>query len=344
MKKNSFVYFYQMLSDLKNNLDTLFKDLYYNQNDINTYAQEGISTVKKSKLPDLKKLGIVKNSKERGWEITDLGQDVLKIYKKEYEDENKTEFKKILKKILGTYNYKGFRPYAILCKFLYKEFRENAIEKEIVIKFFSLPINEAIEIVDKEERIEKKRVPIVKESPRPYTYIINFLKTAGFILEKEKHSFFLVDDVKELVEIFFSEVEKIPKKETLYLSVVKSRGGDQLSFRKNLLKAYKKKCALTEKYCDINGKSLLEAAHIMPVSKGGSYEISNGILMTRDLHIAFDAGVFYINEEYKLIYSKKVREKNYLPQNKQIINLPKSKKERPALKLLEYHQKNIYKK
>ena len=344
MKKNTLVYFYQTLSDLKNNLDTLFKELYYNQNNLNAYARDGKSVVKKSKLPDLKKLEIVKKTRERGWEITDVGKEVLKIYEKEYDDEKKLKFKEIVKKILGAYNYKGFRPYAILCKFLHNEFGKSAVKRAVVIKFFSLPINRAVEFLDTDYKLENKQIPEVKEASLPYTYVINFLKTAGFILEKEKKSFFLADNINSLLSIFFSEVNKIPKEERVYFSLVRRRWGDQVSFRKKLLEAYGNKCALTKKYCIINEKNLLEAAHIIPVSKGGAYEISNGILMTRNLHAAFDAGIFCIDNEYKLIYSKKVIEKNYLPQDKQVINLPKLKNEQPSLISLEYHRKEIFKK
>ena len=53
-KKNKIVLFYQIFSDMKNNIDTLVKDLFENQNNLEAYAKS-LPTVLKSKFPDLKK-------------------------------------------------------------------------------------------------------------------------------------------------------------------------------------------------------------------------------------------------------------------------------------------------
>jgi len=61
---------------------------------------------------------------------------------------------------------------------------------------------------------------------------------------------------------------------------------EQAEFRKLLLRHFGTKCA-------ISGNSVpeaLEAAHIIPVQFGGSYDIGNGILLRRDLHALFDIG------------------------------------------------------
>ena len=63
--------------------------------------------------------------------------------------------------------------------------------------------------------------------------------------------------------------------------------------------------------------NILEAAHIIPVSHVGSYTTDNGILMTPDLHKAFDDGVFTtIDEDYNLVIYKDVEENEYIPKKK----------------------------
>ena len=65
---------------------------------------------------------------------------------------------------------------------------------------------------------------------------------------------------------------------------------EQARFRKHLLICDKKKCVLTEETTE----SVLEAAHIIAVSDGGSDCIGNGIILRSDLHRLYDSGAFNI--------------------------------------------------
>jgi putative restriction endonuclease len=50
--------------------------------------------------------------------------------------------------------------------------------------------------------------------------------------------------------------------------------------------------------CMISGcdaKDALEAAHIRPYSEGGTYDISNGLLLRADIHTLFDLGLIAID-------------------------------------------------
>lgn len=65
----------------------------------------------------------------------------------------------------------------------------------------------------------------------------------------------------------------------------------QPKFREKLVEKYKK--------CPISGCDtidVLEAAHVIPYSKKGNYEVQNGILLRADIHTIFDLG--YIDIEY----------------------------------------------
>ncbi|MDK9718532.1 MAG: HNH endonuclease [Trichlorobacter sp.] len=55
--------------------------------------------------------------------------------------------------------------------------------------------------------------------------------------------------------------------------------------------------------CTITGertKEVLEAAHIIPASRGGAEVIENGILLRADIHRLYDANMFTINESGKI--------------------------------------------
>ena len=57
--------------------------------------------------------------------------------------------------------------------------------------------------------------------------------------------------------------------------------------------AYNPTCAVS------GGKVLpaLDAAHIKPYALDGTHEVSNRILLRRDIHCVFDAGYFTIDDQ-----------------------------------------------
>lgn len=72
-----------------------------------------------------------------------------------------------------------------------------------------------------------------------------------------------------------------------------SRAAD---FRQRVLFAYGNRCAVTRVQL-----RLVDAAHILPVGAPGSADhISNGIALLPTYHRAFDAGLIYLDEEYRM--------------------------------------------
>lgn len=65
----------------------------------------------------------------------------------------------------------------------------------------------------------------------------------------------------------------------------------QPKFRKNLLKLYDNRCAISGD----GPEAVLEAAHIAKHSKTGLNPTSNGLLLRADLHSLFDAGLLKID-------------------------------------------------
>src|SRR5262249_27752815 len=77
----------------------------------------------------------------------------------------------------------------------------------------------------------------------------------------------------------------------------------QGAFRIAVTDAYNRACAVS------GGKVLpaLDAAHIKPYAVGGSHDVSNGILLRRDIHSVFDAGYVTIDEKLRFVVSDRVR-------------------------------------
>lgn len=85
-----------------------------------------------------------------------------------------------------------------------------------------------------------------------------------------------------------------------YGQILTRRG--QNRFRKELIRAYSYRCAVTG--CDVVHS--LEAAHIMPHSETRSYSVRNGILLRSDIHTLFDIYLISIEPEtYRVVISEK---------------------------------------
>lgn len=69
---------------------------------------------------------------------------------------------------------------------------------------------------------------------------------------------------------------------------------EQERFRKNLLKAYRGRCAVTG--CDI--EQLLDAAHLRPWQVYN--QVSDGILLRTDIHRLLEAGLLTISRDHRV--------------------------------------------
>ena len=77
----------------------------------------------------------------------------------------------------------------------------------------------------------------------------------------------------------------------------------QGAFRLAVTDAYNRECAVT----GVRVLPALEAAHIQSYSTGGEHEISNGLLLRRDIHSVFDAGYLTFDEDLCVVVSDRVR-------------------------------------
>lgn len=68
----------------------------------------------------------------------------------------------------------------------------------------------------------------------------------------------------------------------------------QSSFRELVLRAYRDHCAI----CNLKHRSLLDAAHIIPDSKGGVPQVNNGLSLCKIHHAAYDQNILGINPDY----------------------------------------------
>jgi putative restriction endonuclease len=117
----------------------------------------------------------------------------------------------------------------------------------------------------------------------------------------------------------------------------------QGAFRVAVTEAYGRQCAITD------GKVLpaLDAAHIRPYGEGGLHAKSNGILLRKDIHSVFDAGYATVDEGYRFLVSKKVKEvfnngEEYLRLNGKSLRLPRQRTDWPNPDFLKWHNLNRF--
>ena len=105
--------------------------------------------------------------------------------------------------------------------------------------------------------------------------------------------------------------------------------------------------------CAVSGEHslpVLEAAHIQPYStKGGSHEVSNGLLLRADIHRLFDRGYVTVTPDLRFVVSERLAKefengKAYYKRNGKVLGLPKNAADQPDLELLRWHNENVFEK
>ncbi|MDY4311894.1 HNH endonuclease [Pseudomonas shirazica] len=119
-------------------------------------------------------------------------------------------------------------------------------------------------------------------------------------------------------------------------SIVRRRGQPQ--FRKQLLKAYQGRCAITA--CSF--QQVLEAAHIHPYLGDETNVVSNGLLLRADVHTLFDLGLLWINPaDLRIEISEVLRDSDYVSIEGRSLFIPENEAERPSRPALEFRFNTI---
>ena len=125
-------------------------------------------------------------------------------------------------------------------------------------------------------------------------------------------------------------------------TLVKPRLG-QGAFRIAVTDAYHRTCAVS------GGKVLpaLDAAHIKPYAFGGTHELSNGILLRRDIHSVFDAGYVTIDDDYRFVVSERVKTdfnngNEYRRLHGAQLSTPVGSLDRPDREALRWHNEHVF--
>ena len=117
----------------------------------------------------------------------------------------------------------------------------------------------------------------------------------------------------------------------------------QGGFRLVVRDTYKRRCAITR----VGALPALEAAHIRPYHRDGEHEVTNGLLLRRDIHRLFDLGYLTVTPSYEVEVSKSLREEfgsdDYNALHGTRIAVPKDDDLHPDREMLAWHNENVFK-
>lgn len=123
----------------------------------------------------------------------------------------------------------------------------------------------------------------------------------------------------------------------LAMRAIRIRAG-QPKFRSMLLEAYKGRCAVT----GTDAAAALEAAHVVPYGTGGTYEVTNGLLLRADIHTMFDLGLIGFDDQRELIVHKELRLTTYAGLVGTRLAEPSPASKRVPDAALESHRRSVH--
>ena len=126
-----------------------------------------------------------------------------------------------------------------------------------------------------------------------------------------------------------------------------SRAIRDRNFRKTVLRAYSKRCAITGlQLINGGGHAEVEAAHIMPVEHDGPDIVSNGIALSGTTHWMFDRGLVGLADDLTILVSRQTNDPgtvwSMINETGRLI-APERSSECPRSEFVNWHRENCFK-
>lgn len=116
-------------------------------------------------------------------------------------------------------------------------------------------------------------------------------------------------------------------------------------FRQHVRKAYDRTCAFTGlRLINGGGRPEVEAAHIVPVEKGGNDSIRNGIALSGTVHWMFDRGLLSLANDFTILRSRHLNhDVSHLLRPDMKALVPNEPRLQPHPEYLGWHRENCFK-
>ena len=126
-----------------------------------------------------------------------------------------------------------------------------------------------------------------------------------------------------------------------------SRAVRDRNFRKNVLRAYGERCAITGlRLINGGGRAEVEAAHIRPVEHDGPDIVSNGLALSGTAHWMFDRGLVGFDDSLQVLVSRQSNDAEAVgaminPSGKLLV--PDRLASRPRVEFVRWHRDYVFK-
>jgi len=116
-------------------------------------------------------------------------------------------------------------------------------------------------------------------------------------------------------------------------------------FRQHIRRVYDRTCAFTGlRLINGRGRPEVEAAHIVPVEKGGNDSVQNGIALSGTVHWMFDRGLLSLADDFTILQSRHLNEDiSHLLVKDGKARVPMAPHLRPHPHYLGWHREHIFK-
>jgi len=115
------------------------------------------------------------------------------------------------------------------------------------------------------------------------------------------------------------------------------------------------RCLVTDAYdrkCGVSGERtlpVLDAAHIKPYRRKGPNLTANGLLLRKDIHKLFDDGYMTIDERFRVVVSRRIREefengRDYYQYEGRPLRATVALDDQPSEEFLSWHREHVYEK
>jgi putative restriction endonuclease len=117
----------------------------------------------------------------------------------------------------------------------------------------------------------------------------------------------------------------------------------QGAFRLLVTDIYKRRCAITQE----RTLPALDAAHVRPYAEGGVHDVTNGLLLRRDLHSLFDRGYVTVTPDLRFEVSRRIKEefengRDYYALQGRSVQPPDDVLRQPDRQALLWHNEHRY--
>lgn len=120
-------------------------------------------------------------------------------------------------------------------------------------------------------------------------------------------------------------------------------------FKRYIPQLYQDTCAMTGMQLrSTYNHNFIDACHIVPFSISHDDKVTNGLALCPNLHRAFDRGLVSVDQDYRILVSKHVRELGEHPYSLKKLEgtkliLPKSEQYHPLQENLAWHRREVFK-